>query len=119
MNEVRLIDANALRDHAFEVCQGNGVERETLMVVPLAEINNAPTVGYTFEEAFQKTVCEQKLYCPNRPQGEWIKDGHHIRCNKCNEYICDTDREGNKIPDNFCPNCGADMRGDNNGKSSN
>ena len=51
--------------------------------------------------------------CPlvERPQGEWIIDGHHIRCNRCNEYICNTDREGNKIPDNFCPNCGADMRG--------
>ena len=45
-----------------------------------------------------------------RPQGEWIIDGHHICCNRCNEYICDTDREGNKIPDSFCPNCGADMR---------
>lgn len=47
-----------------------------------------------------------------RPQGEWIIDGHHIRCNRCNEYICNTDREGNKIPDSFCPNCGADMRGE-------
>lgn len=46
-----------------------------------------------------------------RPQGEWIIDGHHIRCNRCNEYICNTDREGNKIPDNFCPNCGARMEG--------
>lgn len=45
-----------------------------------------------------------------RPQGEWIIDGHHIRCNRCNEYICNTDREGNKIPDNFCSNCGADMK---------
>lgn len=42
--------------------------------------------------------------------GEWVIDGHHIRCNRCNEYVCNTDREGNKIPDNFCPNCGADMR---------
>lgn len=46
-----------------------------------------------------------------RPQGEWIIDGHHIRCNRCNEYICNTDREGNKIPDNFCPNCGSEMKG--------
>lgn len=45
-----------------------------------------------------------------RPHGKWIIDGHHIRCDRCNEYICNTDREGNKIPDNFCPNCGADMR---------
>lgn len=41
--------------------------------------------------------------------GKWIIDGHHIRCNRCNEYICNTDREGNEIPDNFCPNCGAKM----------
>lgn len=33
-------------------------------------IDNAPTVEYTFEEAFQKTVCEQRLYCPKRLQGE-------------------------------------------------
>lgn len=48
----------------------------------------------------------------DRPKGKWIIDGHHIRCNMCNEYICNTDREGDKIPDNFCPNCGADMRGE-------
>ena len=78
----------------------------------LLVIDNAPTVEYTFEEAFQKTICEQKLYCPARPKGKWIIDGHHIRCNRCNEYICNTDREGDKIPDNFCPNCGAAMRGD-------
>lgn len=46
----------------------------------------------------------------DRPHGEWEKDGHHIRCKNCNEYMCETDREGNKIPTNFCPNCGADMR---------
>lgn len=49
-----------------------------------------------------------------RPHGKWIIDGHHRRCNRCNEYICNTDIEGNKIPDNFCSNCGADMREANN-----
>lgn len=44
-----------------------------------------------------------------RPTGKWIIDGHHIRCNRCTHYICNTDREGNEIPDNFCPNCGAKM----------
>ena len=73
-------------------------------------IDNAPAVEYTFEAAFQKTVCDQRLYCPERPQGEWIIDGHHRRCKKCGEYFCIADSEGNEIPSNFCPNCGARMQ---------
>ena len=57
-----------------------------------------------------------------RPKGEWIKDCEDCdcincyesgarftrkdcsgRCSVCGEYECCTD--------NFCPNCGADMRG--------
>ena len=76
-------------------------------------IDNAPTVEINTNDIEYKAYCKglddgKKIA---RPQGEWIIDGHHIRCNKCNEYICNTDREGNKIPDSFCPNCGSDMRG--------
>ena len=46
--------------------------------------------------------------------GKWIRDGHHIRCDQCGIYMCDTDREGDKIPNNFCPNCGVNMRGEDN-----
>ena len=41
--------------------------------------------------------------------GEWIVDGHHIECNRCGAYMCDSDREGDRLPRNFCPNCGARM----------
>ena len=44
-----------------------------------------------------------------RPQGEWIMDNEHTKnpllwykCNLCGVY---------HSPTNFCPNCGADMRG--------
>ena len=47
-------------------------------------------------------------------RGKWIRDGHHIRCDQCGIYMCDTDREGDRIPTEFCPNCGADMREVNN-----
>lgn len=45
---------------------------------------------------------------PYNPQGEWIKEtsGYYsyLRCNKCNSYC-------SSVKTNFCPNCGADMRG--------
>ena len=77
----------------------------------IAEIDNAPTVEYTFEEAFQKTVCENKLYCPSRQKGEWR---YVIRSNFpqyepiCRCSICKG--IGGKL-DKFCKHCGADMRG--------
>ena len=47
---------------------------------------------------------------PAEPKrGKWIRDGHHIRCDQCGMYMCDTDREGNRIPTEFCPHCGAKM----------
>ena len=79
-------------------------------------IDNAPTV----EQELYINAADYNVYLEGykqgkkdfeRPQGEWIIDGHHIRCNKCNEYICAQDREGCDIPNNYCPNCGAQMKG--------
>lgn len=78
-------------------------------------IDNAPTVEYTFEEAFQKTVCEQRLYCPQRPQGLWLRTGQSfVNPNKfrnlcCSICSCELD-EHIRIEPNFCPNCGAQMK---------
>lgn len=47
---------------------------------------------------------------PERKKGKWMHDGHHIRCTECGVYVCETDREGDAIPRNYCPSCGADMR---------
>lgn len=80
-------------------------------------IDNAPTVEYTFEEAFQKTVCEQRLYCPARPQGEWIYDEllNNWKCSECGETPKTIGYAGNtdfmKEHFKFCNHCGADMRG--------
>lgn len=56
----------------------------------------------------------------SRPQGKWIKQGVYFECPfchcGCNSIITDKIVFGRL---NYCPNCGADMRGDNNGKSSN
>ena len=178
---MRLIDADELRKRAVEMYQGNGTDFEIIMMVPLCDIDNAPTynqVGHkmataegfitnpewykgdlisreslrkdiehlysiyaenkdgfytdvidhidnapTVEPCYQTTSClDCKMYdkgkhnCPRfcevirsaieeRPQGEWIKIGElglAYKCNKCEEVSV--------TPENFCPNCGADMQ---------
>ena len=41
---------------------------------------------------------------PERKKGEWISHENYDECSKCH---CLT-----SVGFNFCPNCGADMRGD-------
>lgn len=42
---MRPIDADEVRKRQIEAYQGNGVELETIMVVPVAAIDRAPTVS--------------------------------------------------------------------------
>ena len=89
--------------------EANGIHYALELVESDIEI---PTVEYTFEEAFKKTVCEQQLYCPNKRQtGHWIKDEQGIdRCSKCfhrcMEFVL------GKPSDKFCIECGAKMGGE-------
>lgn len=115
---MRLIDADTLKANfinrernGFQVVYHCAFDEDIL-----ALIDNAPTVDVISNEEGYEMYGKGYLQGyergkSERTQGKWIIDGHHIRCNRCNEYICNTDREGNKIPDNFCSNCGADMRG--------
>ena len=64
---------------------------------------NRPTERDSLIVAVRKAFAEPK-------RGKWIRDGHHIRCDQCGMYMCDTDREGDRIPTEFCPHCGVDMR---------
>lgn len=85
---MRLIDATKIEQFILNNCS----DTEEINTI-YGELINAPTI----EE---------------RKEGHWIRDGHHIECSECSEYICDTDREGDTIPQNFCPNCGAYMGGE-------
>lgn len=65
--------------------------------------------GYITLGEFNKRIEPLRHLYYDRPSGEWIRDGHHIRCKECGTYFCDTDREGDPYPQNFCPHCGARM----------
>ena len=123
MNEVRLIDANALKEDLAKEIKTNDMG---LWLKILLVIDNAPTV----DPCYQTTSCldcdnydKENHNCPrycelirdaikSRPQGKWIKNvysdgGYNFTCTNCSKlYTDNTD---------FCPNCGAPMvRGDEN-----
>ena len=75
------------------------------------------------------TDCELELFLHNLPsaqierkKGKWIKNegrfGWH--CSECKvdnyyAYVLNSETGKNDLQDRYCPNCGADMRGENNG----
>lgn len=69
--------------------------------------------------------CRERLYMINRPErcplepvrkGKWVdaRDGYdaHVKCTGCFKTY---DWVSQAQYYNFCPNCGADLRGDKNG----
>lgn len=107
MNEVRLIDANALKDFAY-INKGNFNTVEGIR----EWIDNAPTVDtptYTdiIEANKEGYNTARRLY--ERPKGEWL----HKEFNPfLKEYgQCSTCLQRERVG-NFCRNCGADMRGE-------
>lgn len=72
-------------------------------LIPISiEIENDKEVGFLLDQL--------------RPKGEWITDGESIfenykRCSNCNEGA-EWLEGGSQFLSKFCPNCGADLRGD-------
>ena len=77
-------------------------------------IDNAPTVEQKY---YERVIAQINPVIEARPQGEWREKycdyGVYYRCSNCHKmppnYECDY-KEG-AIKTNFCPHCGADMRG--------
>ena len=93
---MRLIDADALEPDA-EYDDGE------FWAVSISQIENAPTIK------------------PERKKGKWVthKEPHknmcyYIKCSKCGKEAIWTNGFS-LYPPNFCPNCGADMRGEADG----
>ena len=92
--EVRLIDANKL-PVVTEWCVDEAGFGASFKVVHEEDINKAPTID------------PESL----RPQGEWedAEDGDGLVCPSCGVDFCVLANETERF--NYCPNCGAKMKG--------
>ena len=104
MKEIRLIDANALKEDLF-IKFGNQLPNGLL-----DEIDNSPIVDLweMRQEATENALKKAEvLYA--RPKGKWVKskDGY-TRCDQCGS-------RGSAIKARFCHHCGAEMRGTEHG----
>ena len=107
MSEQRLIDANALKK-SLALQEESGRMGELLTVVIHSVIDSMPTIepkkGKWIEvEVFQETydICGNKTWSSK------------MQCDQCG--FRHTAIEGHMAQYNFCPNCGADMRGEQDG----
>lgn len=98
---MRLIDADKL----YPDC----LDKTGRLAISQSQIANAPTVPLPdFKEGYKQAIRDGKTNF-SRPQGEWVIDKEHTKnpllwykCNLCCVY---------HSPTNYCPNCGADMKG--------
>lgn len=119
---MRLIDADELKEKSYRT-------EFAIPVVDVEDIDNAPTINLSIPINMKNLTAEEKetlikgftrnglttfgLY-EERPHGEWkdfimplpLSDHHYkmgVICSECNTtWDCST---------NYCPYCGADMRG--------
>lgn len=108
-----LIDREALKKEAFKVSDCVFEDELNEMVVSIKSIDNAPKIEtFTFDDmnkaqevGYKAGKLEGKS---ERPHGKWVNiSGFASECSICK--TCEI------FPNfNFCPNCGADMRGENN-----
>ena len=48
----------------------------------------------------------------DRPKGEWVYHRNELSCVRWNKWECTVCHRRQENTYNFCPNCGADMRGE-------
>ena len=116
---MRIIDADILKKEVKTMFCPDGYK-----IMMLERIDSTPELGYEdgvllVENATRRAIELEEAYNNGwsdgfnegeneRPKGEWI---FHKDYNESCRYGCNQCGNLNNIPNNFCPNCGADMRG--------
>ena len=124
---MRLIDADALKKvietyRPIRAFDDFSAGKTNMVNYCLDEIDNAPTVDTNdskylderdadaWESGYIQGLSEQ------RPQGKWIKIienlSWHYECNQCHNRPLMARLVDEDVLSDFCPNCGADMRGE-------
>ena len=70
---------------------------------------------YDNEVTARKLIDEQPTIQPEPKRGKWIKTarwGRVYYCDQCRNYLDFDGVNAGRGSTNFCPNCGADMRGE-------
>ena len=103
---------NAMEEERqFLLARGQMGAEHILVHHCLPIIDNAPIVDISGSEYFPYRTAYfngvKDGQATARPQGEWEEDSEHFVL----PYGCPFCKSRDNMPDNFCPNCGADMRG--------
>lgn len=68
--------------------------------------------------SIRQAIRELPTAKPQRKKGKWIKEncrGQAYKCSACGNYLDFRGVNAGRGDANFCPNCGADMRGERDG----
>lgn len=84
---------------------------DRIRAIPSAERQSATEIMNAYHEGVRKGIAE--AYGADRPQGEWIDKGDYAECSNCgaDSGIQFDGVESVPRKTNFCPNCGAYMKG--------
>ena len=84
----------------------------------IKSIDGNPFTTDSVKSYIHASVAKMPTIEPERKKGEWqITDAypHNVYCSECHTRFAQTHWavwEDGSLPRNFCPNCGADLRGD-------
>lgn len=118
MNDIRLIDANALMEYCSnqktKTISNNDIARfPTADAVSREDYDKMKKIAKSWQDEFRNASEIANKLSADRPTGEWICKGDYAVCSKCGGSS-GTQFDGvEPIPriTTYCPHCGVRMKG--------